>query len=154
MRYPVNFLLSTCLLTALVPIPAFAKGEINIERPNGETEIYSGVEIHNTSDILYFKSPDEDTIFLISKNQCDKEGELIVCNKARMGLDTQGVLEEIKVREIHLFINPTATSQQIKGSQVTMSPGTVLLEFVTEKGTYVTALGRIDSTQKPEGASR
>jgi hypothetical protein len=147
-------LLAVCLLAFLAPIPAWAKGEITVEQPNGDNNIYSGVEIYNTSDILYFKAPDLDTIFMISKNQCDKEGELLVCNKARMGLDTQGVLEELKVKEIHLFINPSTTSQTIKGSQVTLSPGTVLLEFVTEKGTYVSGLGRIDSTTKPEGASR
>jgi hypothetical protein len=153
-KYLVTSLLSVCLLAVFAPIPAGAKGEINVERPNGDTDVYSGVEIHNTQDILYFKDSEADTIFMISKNQCDKEGELIVCNKARLGLDTQGVIEELKVKEIHLFINPTKTSQPIQGSQVTLSPGTVLLEVVTEKGTYISALGKIDSTTKPEGASR
>jgi hypothetical protein len=154
MYFLKRFFLSACFLAFLIPIPAGAKGEVNVEYSNGDSDIYSGVEIHNTDKILYLVAPESETMLLISKNQCGKEGELLVCNQARLGLDTQGVLEELKIREIHLFINPTRDAQPIQGSQVTMSPGTILLEVVTEKGTYISALGRIDSTAKPEGASR
>lgn len=154
MKYLGKSLLAACLFAVLAPMFTWAKGEISVEFPNGDIDTYSEVEIHNTSNILYFQAPESETMLLISKNKCDKEGELLVCNQARMGLDTQGVLEELKIKEIHLFINQTTKPQMIQGSEVTMSPGTVLLEVVTEKGTYISALGRIDSTTKPEGASR
>jgi hypothetical protein len=154
MNYLTKYWLSVCLVATLAPIPAWAKGEVNVEYPSGDSDVYSGVEIHNTDKILYLVAPESETMLLISKNQCGKEGELLVCDQARLGLDTQGVLEELKIREIHLFINPTRQTQPIQGSQVTMSPGMMLLEVVTEKGAYISALGRIDSTTKPEGASR
>jgi hypothetical protein len=105
MKYLATPLLSICLLAFLVPVPTLAKGEITVELPNGDTDVYSGVEISNTKDIIYFQTDEGDTMLLITKNQCTKEGELLVCNQARMGLDTQGVLEELGVKEIHLVYN-------------------------------------------------
>ncbi|MGK7932950.1 MAG: hypothetical protein AB4041_16180 [Microcystaceae cyanobacterium] len=154
MKKIVQYLSPLLLIAALTPSAALAKGEITVEHENGDVDLYSGVTISNTDDILYFKTQEGDSILMITKNECDKEGELFVCNKARMGLDSYGVLEEIKVREIFLFINPTTQSQPIKGSNVTMTPSTILLEAVTEDGSYITGLGRIDNTIKPEGASR
>jgi hypothetical protein len=154
MRFFVKSLLSVLLLASLSPIPAWAKGEISVENSDGAVDTYSGVEISNTNDIIYFKDPEGGSTLLITKNECSKEGDLLVCNKARMGIDTDGILEELAVKEIHLFINETNKAQPIQGSQVTMSPGTILLEAVTNKGAYITGLGKIDSTTKPAGASR
>lgn len=90
----------------------------------------------------------------LNKNECTKEGELLVCNKARAGIDTNGVIEELEITQIVLFINPTKSQQPIKNSKITMSPNTVLLEMATKNGTYVTALGKIDSSNRPAGADK
>ncbi len=153
MKKLIKSLFSLLILAAVAPNSAFAKGEITVEQADGNIDIYSAVEISNTDNIIYFKGQEGSTL-LITKNECSKEGELLVCNKARMGIDTDGVIEEIGVREIFLFINSTNQAQPIKGSTVTLTPGTVLLEAVTEKGAYITGLGKIDSTTKPAGASK
>lgn len=124
-------LFSTLLLASVGAAPALAKGEITVEYENGDTDTYSSVEIANTPEILYLKAEEGNTILMVTKKECTKEGEILVCNKARVGLDTNGILEELKVRQIFLFINPTAERQPIKGSEITMSPNTILLEFVT-----------------------
>jgi hypothetical protein len=147
-------LLAVGLLTATAIAPALAKGEVTVEHKNGDTNTYSGVEISNAPNVLYLKSQDSDTTLMITKNECTKEGELLVCNKARAGVDTHGVIEELDVAQIVLFINPTQTPQPIKGSKVTMSPNTVLLEMSTKKGSYITALGKIDSSTRPAGADK
>jgi hypothetical protein len=144
---------SALCLMCLVSVPAFAQGEITVEQADGSVDTYSNVEIHNTPDILYFKAKDKDTFVLITKKECTNEGKILVCNQARMGVDTDGVIEELGIKQIIVFINPTAERQGIKGSKVTLGPGTVLLEASTTKGTYVTGLGKIDSTKKPAGAS-
>lgn len=142
------------LLTFLAPFPALAKGEVTVEHENGDLDTYSEVEISNTPDILYFKTEEGNTQLLITKNECQKEGELLVCNKARAGVETNGVIEELDIDQIVLFINPTDGRQAIKGSKVTMAGNTIFLEMVTQKGSYITALGRIDSTTRPMEASK
>ena len=151
---PSKLLFSALLLASLAPLPAWAKGEITVDYDNGDTDIYSGVEISNTPDILYFKPEEGDSMLLITKNECTKEGEILVCNKARVGVETHGVIEELEVEQIFLFINPTNDRQAIKGSKITMNPNTILLEVATKKGTYIVGLGKIDSTTRPAEASR
>ncbi len=147
-------LLPLCLLAVLAPLPALAKGEVTVEHDNGDTDTYSEVEFFNAPDILYFKTKEGETTLLITKNECTKEGELLVCSQARAGVDTNGVIEEFDVTQIVLFINPTATRQPVKGSKVTMGPNTVLLEMTTKKGSYITAIGKIDSSARPVEASK
>lgn len=142
------------VLTFAISAPAFARGEISVEYSDGNVETYSDVSISNTANILYFEDPDTGTILMISKKGCNPEGELLLCKEARMGVDTHGVIEELSVKQIVLFINPTQKAQPIKNSEVTLSPGTVLLEASTHKGSFITGLGKIDATTKPEGASR
>ena len=101
---------------------------------------------------IYIKGEENDSVLLITKNECDKEGELFVCKKARVGLQSYGVLEELNVEQIFLFINGTNESQTILGSTITMSPNTILLEFVPDVNSYVSGFGTIDSTVSPEGA--
>jgi hypothetical protein len=147
-------LLSALLLATFLPLPALAKGEISVEHDNGDIDTYSEVEISNTPDILYFKANEGNTMLLITKNECKKEGEILFCDKARAGVDTNGVIEELDIAQIALFINPTKDRQSVKGSKVTMGANTVLLEMATEKGSYITALGKIDSTTRPAEASK
>ena len=71
------------------------------------------------------------------------------CDKARVSIENDGVIEEIVFTELVLFINNTATKQQIKGSLLVLKPQTVLLEGVTKKGTFITAYGKIDSNKSP-----
>lgn len=153
MRLLAKSFLSALCLSCLVSSPAFAKGEISVEKANGDVETYSEVEISNTPEILYFKAKDSNTILMITKKECTAEDKILVCNQARMGVDTEGVIEELGVKQIVLFINPTAERQPVKGSKVTLGPGTVLLEASTTNGSYVTGLGKIDATTKPAGAS-
>jgi hypothetical protein len=144
---------SLCLM-GLLSTSALAKGEITVEQANGDVETYSEVAISNTADILYFKAQDSNTLLMVTKKECTTEDKILVCNQARMGVDTDGVLEELDVKQIVLFINPTAERQPIKGSKVSLGPGTVLLEAATTKGTFITGLGKIDATTKPTGASQ
>jgi hypothetical protein len=154
MKKLIRTLFSAMVLTFAVSAPALARGEISVEYSDGNVETYSDVSISNTADILYFEDPDTGTILMISKKGCNPEGELLLCKEARMGVDTHGVIEELSVKQIVLFINPTQKAQPIKNSEVTLSPGTVLLEASTDKGSFITGLGKIDATTKPAGASR
>lgn len=153
MNFPKISFLSACLLATLFQIPALATGEITVEQSNGEIDSYSNVIISNAPKVLYIKSEEGNTMLLITKNECKKEGELLVCDQARAGVDTNGVMEELNVKQIILFINPTQERQPIKGSKVTLAPGTIFLEMSTANGNYITGSGKIDSTTRPTGAN-
>jgi len=153
MNFPKIPFLSACLLATLFQIPALATGEVTVEHSNGEISSYSNVTISNAPKVLYFKSKEGNTKLLITKNECKKEGELLVCDQARAGVDTNGVMEELNVKQVILFINPTNKRQPIKGSKVTLAPGTVFLEMSTANGNYVTGSGKIDSNTRPKGAN-
>ena len=43
--------------------------------------------------------------------------------------------------------------QQIKGSKVTLAPGTVFLEMSMVNGNYITGSGKIDSNARPKGVN-
>ena len=147
-----KLLASICIPFAFFASPALAEGELTVEYSNGDVEVFSDVEISNTETVLYIKGQETGSILLITKNECDKEGELFVCQKARVGLQSYGVLEELKVEQIFLFINGTNEPQDILGSTITLSPNTVLLEFATDVDSFVSGFGTIDSTSRPEGA--
>lgn len=149
MKKLVNLLLCLCIPFSGFITPAFAEGELTVEYKNGDIETFPGVEISDTEEIIYFQGGDNDSILMITKNECEKEGELLVCNKARVGLQSYGILEELNVEQIFLFINSSDEKQTINGSKVTMSPNTILLEFATDKGSFVTGFGTIDSTIRP-----
>lgn len=145
-----KFLIPTAIITLLFPITsAFAKGEVSLEYPDRDADNYEGVEIHDTPSSLYFRDAEGTSTVIVDKNQCTKEGELIFCDKARVSIENDGVIEEIVFTELVLFINNTATKQQIKGSLLVLKPQTVLLEGVTKKGTFITAYGKIDSNKPP-----
>ena len=151
MKNLTKLLLSLCIPFSGFISPAFAQGEITVEYADGETQILD-VDISDTKEFIYFQNTENDNILMITKNKCDREGELIVCNKARAGLQSHGILEELNIEEIFLFINSSEEEQAISGSKVTMSPNTILLEFVTDKGSLITGLGTIDSNVRPENA--
>ena len=145
--------LSVCLLATFSQIPALATGEVDVEHSNGEINSYSNVTIANAPKVLYFQSEEGNTRLLITKNECKKEGKLLVCDQARAGVDTNGVMEELDVKQIILFINPTNQRQPIKGSKVTLAPGTVFLEMSMVNGNYITGSGKIDSNARPKGVN-
>ncbi len=147
-------LLPLCLLTVLVPFPALAAGEVTVEDGDGNVQTYTDVEIISTPDVVYFRSSEGGTTLQIVKNNCDREGQLLVCNKAQAGVNTDGVVEQLDVNQIVLFINPTTAQQPISGSKVVMGPNTVLLEMTTAKGTYISGLGKIDGSSLPVGAAK
>jgi hypothetical protein len=133
---------------------ALAQGQITVEKENGDIDVFSDVEIFDTQDIIYLQAKESDRILMITKNKCNPEGELLVCDQAKVGLQSYGVLEELNVEQIYLFINSSNENQTIKGSTVLMSPNTIFLEFATDQGSFVNGFGSIDSKNRPEEAVR
>lgn len=147
-----NLLIATAMLGILsASSGVLAKGEMSVEYPDGETDIYEEMQIFHTPDTLYLKDASGINTVVISKAECTKEGQLLYCDRAKVFLENYGVSEEIVFTQLALFINETSSRQEIQGSRLVLKPKTILLEGVTKKGTFITAFGKIDSTEKPPG---
>lgn len=145
----IKSLFLTTLSSTLIAVPALAVGQFTVENSNGEIDTYSNVTITHTADTLYFKPSDSNITLVINKKDCKMENSLQVCTTGDVVLRTYGVDETLDINQMFVFINPTKEKQLIQGSTVSLSPNTVLVEILTEKGTYINGMGQIDSMQKP-----
>lgn len=154
MKNLAKLFLPLCIHLSFFTSSALAQGQITVEKENGDIDVFSDVEIFDTQDIIYLQVKESDRILMITKNKCAQEAELLVCDQARVNLQSYGVLEELNVEQIYLFINASNEKQTIKGSTVLMSPNTIFLEFTTDQGSFINGFGTIDSTTRPEEAVR
>ena len=88
MKKSTKLLLSICIPFSGFVSSASAQGEITVEYADGETQILD-VDISDTKEFIYFQNAENGNILVITKNKWDQEGELIICNKARVGLQRQ-----------------------------------------------------------------
>ena len=154
MKNLVKLFISLCIPLGFCVSPTLAQGQITVEKQNGDIDVFSDVEIFDTRDIIYLQVRESDRILMITKIKWAQDGELLVCDQASVGLQSYGVLEELNLEQIFLFINPSNEKQTIKDSTVLMSPNTIFVEFATDQGSFVNAFGTIDSTTRPEEAVR
>ena len=134
----------TAIWTSMFAAPALAKGMVTVEYSNGDVDEYPEVSVAKTNEAIYLKPVEGKNVLVVVKKNCKQEQELQVCTDAEVKLNTYGVNEDIEVEQVVIFINDTSRRQKIQGSQVNLSPNTVLLEILTDQGTYITGVGRID----------
>jgi hypothetical protein len=145
----IKKLILTTLSTALLTTPALAIGQFIVEDAAGEVEIYSDVQITQTADTLSLTASDSDITLVINKKNCNMEKAIQVCSAGDVIISTHGVDETLEVEQVYVFINPSNERQMLEGSEVILSPNTVLVEILTAKGTYINGMGKIDATAKP-----
>ena len=134
----------TAIWTSMFAAPALAKGMVTVEYTNGDVDEYPEVNVAKTNEAIYLKPVEGENVLVVVKKNCKQEQQLQVCTDAEVKLNTYGVDEDIEVEQVVIFINDTSRRQKIQGSQVNLSPNTVLLEILTDQGTYITGVGRID----------
>lgn len=138
-----SFVLSA-ILTSMFSAPALAKGMVMVEYPNGDIDEYPEVNLTRTNQAIYLKPVEGENVLVIFNKKCELERQLKVCTDAEVKLNSYGIDENINVEQIVVFINDTSRRQMIQGSRVNLSPNTILLEILTDRGTYITGLGKID----------
>jgi hypothetical protein len=131
-----------------LPIPSLANGLVRIEQSDGSSKVYHGVEIANTDAAVYFVPASSEEL-IIQKRGCTSEDQIQVCPTPDVEFSRYGVIEDLLVSHAFLFVNTTQQSHQIRKSRVTLSPNTLMVEILTSKGTFIRALGIVDSTSTP-----
>ena len=143
--------LNLALLSTLLFTPSLlAKGLVTVEQIDGNVDNYVDVEIFSTQDTLYLKPAEGKDLVVIEKKNCKLEGNIQVCSDGTLTIESYGVEENINIEKLFIFTNNTNKRLPIQKSDVTLKGNTILLEVLTEKGTYITGMGRIDQTTPPE----
>jgi hypothetical protein len=142
-RSPLVLLIA--LGAALLPLAAQAQGEVRIEQRDGSNKVYPGVRIDAKGDTVTFSLENTAHTLVVVGSHCAREGGVRVCSSADVWFDRYGVNEELRVTKSYVFVNDTHTMLHVKGSRVDLSPNTVMVEILTQRGTYITGRGWIDA---------
>jgi len=146
-RWHRLLLFGMCAL--VLPLPAFAQGEVRIRQTDGSSKTYPGVRITETGDTITFALPSADHKLIVGASNCTRENGLRVCSGTDLWFDRYGVSEELQITKGYVFINDTRHVLHIARSRLDLSPNTLLVEILTKHGTYITGRGAVDSTGAP-----
>ncbi|MGD1065907.1 MAG: hypothetical protein ABR975_03755, partial [Vulcanimicrobiaceae bacterium] len=140
-RSPLVLLLA--LGAALLPLPAPAQGEVRIEQRDGSNKVYPGVHIDAKGDTVTFSLANAEHTLVVAGAHCSREDGVRMCSSADVWLERYGVSEELRVTKSYVFVNDTHKMLHVKGSRVDLSPNTLMVEILTQRGTYITGRGWI-----------
>jgi hypothetical protein len=132
-------------LCALVPLPVAAQGEVRITQADGTSTTYPGVRIVDTGGAITFTLPSTQHTIVVTGTKCGRENGLRVCNSADVWFDRYGVNEELRITKGFVFVNDTSRLVHLKNSRVDMSPHTLMVEILTQRGTYIVGRGWVDA---------
>ncbi|MGA7569362.1 MAG: hypothetical protein WBG27_00585 [Candidatus Aquilonibacter sp.] len=128
--------------------PARATGTARIAQRDGATKTYTNVRIVVQTESMAITSSDGQGTLVFGKAACTKVGELLRCIPYDATLEQHGQSTHIPLKYGTVWLNPSATTQQLTYSSTQLVPRGVLLSIRTKAGTYVSVTGVIDRIQK------
>ncbi len=128
--------------------PANATGTARIQQRDGSTKTYTNVRIVVLTDSMAITSSDGEGTLVFGKAACTKVGELLRCIPYDATLEQHGQSTHVPLKYGTVWINPSASTQQLSFSSTQLPPRGVLLSIQTKAGTYVSVTGVVDRIQK------
>jgi hypothetical protein len=141
-------LLALLACFVISPIPAAAKGTATIVHSDGHTDVYDDVGIKVIHGALYMTSADAKGSIVINRAACSYQEKLMVCLLTSATLIQVGKTSPLDFRRGTVYLNSTDDYQPLVMSTTKVAPHSVLLSFQTDRGTYLTLSGRIDTVVK------
>lgn len=135
-------------IAAMAYGPARATGTARIQQHDGTSKTYTNVRIVVQTQSMAITSSDGEGTLVFGKAACTKVGELLRCIPYDATLEQHGQSTHIPLQYGTVWLNPSATTQQLTHSSTQMPPRGVLLSIQTKAGTYVSVTGIIDRIQK------
>jgi hypothetical protein len=133
----------------LVPTsPAAAKGTVRVQQANGSVSVYSGVSIRVANKTLRVTSADGKGTLIIDKAACFSDGQLERCLPYSIQLSQNGKTHPLDFKTGTVYVNLTATKQQLPMSSTQIPPKGILMALQTKIGTYVSLSGTIDEMKR------
>jgi len=121
---------------------------MTVQKASGKTEKYS-VGIQRVKGVsLSIVSPNGKDKLIIDKAACSYVGELQRCLVSHVSLEKDGQTKPLDLAQGTVYVNLTATKQQMPLSSQQLPPNGVLIALKTHIGTYITVDGVIDETVK------
>lgn len=127
---------------------ASATGTARIQATDGSTKTYANVHIAVWDEDLVITSSDGQGSVAFGKASCTKIGELLRCLPWDATLFQNGERRHIALQSGTVWLNPSATSQQLSHSSAQLPPHGVMLAVRTKRGTYVTLTGVVDEVHR------
>jgi hypothetical protein len=145
----ISFAIALAFAMLLLPRPALADGQVRTVSGSGTEKMYPGLEIVNAADAVYFIDVTAHQMLIVLKSGCSLQNTLTLCTGTTVIWDRYGVRTDLDATQVSLYINGTSKAAAIKDTAYTLTPKTLKLDIVMAKGTHVTGMGYVDSTQAP-----
>jgi hypothetical protein len=129
--------------------PANATGTVIVQQRDGTTKTYRDVRIAIEDQAMAITSADKKGTLVLGKAACTEVGELVKCLPYDATLLQGGMKFHIPLKVGGtVWINRSATNQQLPQSSEHLPPHGVLVAVTTIKGTLVSLTGVVDEVQK------
>lgn len=135
-----------CLL--FVSAPAAAAGTLLVRQANGSVTTYDNTKIQVLHGALYVTSADGKGTLVFHKAACSFQGKLMVCFPTSMTMIQSGKTTPLDLKAGTLYFNDTDEPQPLVLSSTKVPAHSMMLSLTTDRGTYVSLNGRIDSVVK------
>jgi hypothetical protein len=142
-RLTVAVLLMGLAVLCLATV-AYAKGTVRVQQSDGSTQVYNDVTLHIVGQTLRITTQDGKGTLVITKAACSFEGDLMRCLPYELTLNQGGGDYSLDFKKGTLYLNLTATKQQLSASSTQVPPNGVLGLLLTKKGTIIAISGLID----------
>lgn len=141
--------LAASLLWIVAASPAArATGTMMIQHSSGDVDNYDDVEFRIFSGTMFLTSDDGDGTLVVSKASCSYQGKIIVCLPTSIALVQDGESSLLNLRNGTIYLNYTDEDQPMTMSSQKIKAHSAIVSFTTKSGTYVNAVGRLDTVIK------
>ncbi len=140
---PITATFAALLLLATIA-PALANGTLRAQESNGTVRVYHNVSIKVVHRTLRISSHDGKGTLVVNQAACSYVGVIERCFPERVSLEQGGSTRLIDLKNGTIYVNPTDETQQLPLSSQHIPRHGVVLEFNTQRGTYVSMTGTID----------
>lgn len=144
----MKYIISAVALAMCLPGVARATGTAIVQQRDGSIKTYGDVSVRLARQELALTTSDGAGTLVIAKAACNSEGALLKCLPYDATLFQYGKKTHIALDNGTVWLNPTATKQQLPNSSSALPPHGVMISTHTKGGTYLSFIGKVDQVQK------
>jgi hypothetical protein len=126
---------------------AQAKGTMRVQQSDGSVQLYNNVNLAVAGRALKITTADKKGTLIVDDAACSLVEAIMSCIPDRVRLQQNGT-HDLDFARGTIYFNTTDSRQQLKYSSTQLPPSGILGTLISQRGTYVTLTGTLDSTSK------